>query len=379
MKTLIHKVFVIIFCAALASSYSWAAVPQPPKLKASAYILKDFHSGKILAEKNVDKRIEPASLTKMMTAYAVEMELKLGNISLEDKVKVSRKARNMGGSRMFLEEGSLVTVDKLLKGLIIQSGNDATIALAEHIAGSEDAFVTLLNAYAQEMGMKNTHFQNSTGMPHHKHYTTVEDLATLSHHVIRDFPEQYALYAQKEFEHNGIKQSNRNQLLWRDSSVDGIKTGHTNSAGFCLAASAIRDGMRLVSVVVGTKTDRARTTESQKLLTYGFRFFETHKLYGANEALTDARIWKGKMEKIPLGIEQDLYVTIPRGRYGDLKATLDIQDRIVAPADEGQNLGKVNISLGKEKFDERELVALRAVPKGGLFRNVMDEVLLVFE
>ena len=285
-----------------------------------------------------------------MSAYVIEQELKLGNIKLEDEVKISEKAWRMGGSRMFVEVGTRVSVKELLLGVIVQSGNDATVALAEHVAGTEDAFVALMNEYAQILGMKDTHFANATGMPHKDHLTTARDLATLVNALIRDFPEQYEWYSVKELTYNGIKQYNRNKLLWQDKYVDGVKTGHTESAGFCLAASAQRGDMRLISVVLGTKSESARATESQKLLTFGFRFFETHKLYSAEESLTTARVWKGNVERISLGLSEDLYVTIPRGGYDKLKATMSIDTRIVAPAVKGKIYGMVNITLNHEPY-----------------------------
>lgn len=356
-----------------------AAIPKSPKLAATAYILQDFHSGRIIAEKNADKRIEPASLTKMMSTYVMEQEIKLGNIKLEDKVKVSEKAWRMGGSRMFIEVGSTVPVKDLLMGIIVQSGNDATIAMAEHIAGTEDAFVALMNEYAQIIGMKDTHFANATGMPNKDHYTTAKDLAVLVNALIHDFPESYEWYSVKEFTYNGIKQYNRNKLLWQDKYVDGVKTGHTESAGFCLAASAQRGDMRLISVVLGTKSESARATESQKLLTFGFRFYETYKLYNADEPLTSARVWKGATERVQLGLSEDLYVTIPRGSYKELKATMSIDSKILAPAMKGRAYGMVNIALNKEPYTNRELIALSDIKEGGFVTSLLDEVQLLFE
>jgi D-alanyl-D-alanine carboxypeptidase (penicillin-binding protein 5/6) len=373
-----------LLCTALVLSFlvsgvAMAAMPKSPKLAATAYILQDFHSGRIIAQKNADKKIEPASLTKMMTTYVVEQELKLGNIKLDDMVKVSEKAWRMGGSRMFIEVGSRVSVKELLMGVIVQSGNDASIALAEHIAGTEDAFVALMNEYAQILGMKDTHFVNATGMPNKKHMTTAKDLAILVNSLIRDFPDQYDWYSVKEYTYNGIKQYNRNKLLWQDKYVDGVKTGHTESAGFCLAASAQRGDMRLVSVVLGTKSESARATESQKLLTFGFRFFETHKLYSAAESLTTARVWKGRAERVSLGLSEDLYVTIPRGGYDKLKATMSIDSKIIAPARKGRIYGMVNITLDREPYLSRDLIALSDVQEGGFVSSMIDEVQLLFE
>jgi D-alanyl-D-alanine carboxypeptidase (penicillin-binding protein 5/6) len=285
----------------------------------------------------------------------------------------------MQGSRMFVEVGKRVSVENLLKGMIIQSGNDATVALAEHVAGSEDAFVSLMNQHAARLGMLNSHFVNSTGLPHKNHYTTPRDLAKLAAALIRDFPEHYDWYSMKKFKFNNITQYNRNKLLWRNNSVDGIKTGHTDAAGYCLVASALRDDMRLISVVLGTSSEEARATESQKLITYGFRFFETHKLYAANTPLTTAHIWKGVQEELNLGLANDLYLTIPKGQYKNLDANMNLDARIIAPAKKGQSFGSVNISLGDEQYAKRELVALSDIDKGGLLNNLIDEIKLLFE
>ncbi len=377
--------YLILLLAALLAAPLHAApplVPTPPKVDARAYLLQDYHSGRILAEKRSDERMEPASLTKMMTAYVVEQELRLGNIKLSDKVRISEKAWRMPGSRMFVEVGSYVTVEELLKGVIIQSGNDASVALAEYVAGSEEAFVSLMNSYAQALGMTGTHYVNSTGLPHPDHYTTARDLAILATAIIRDFPEHYAIYAEKEYTYNGIRQYNRNKLLWQDPSVDGIKTGHTESAGYCLVASAKRGDMRLISVVLGADSENKRASESQKLLTYGFRFFETHKLYSAGEPLTEVRIWKGAKEKLALGLAEDLWVTVPRGHYKDLQAEMRLPPQIIAPVNEGQVIGAANIYLGKDKerpWARRDLVALESVPEGSLWQIISDEVLLWFE
>lgn len=361
------------------SSITIAATPSPPKLKAKAYILVDYNSNEVIAELKSDKKVEPASLTKMMTAYVVEKELSQGNIQLTDMVRISEKAWRMKGSRMFVEVGTRVSVDELMKGIIIQSGNDASVALAEHIAGSEEAFVSLMNEYARILAMSGTHFANVTGLPHKRHYTTPRDLATLVSAIIRDFPEHYAWYSEKEYTYNGIRQFNRNKLLWQDESVDGVKTGHTESAGFCLAASAKKGDMRLISILLGANSETSRTTESQKLLTFGFRFYETHKLYQANQALTTARIWKGESELIPLGLEEDLYITIPRGSYSALKATMSIDKKIMAPATKGRTYGSININLKKEAFKTRDLVALKNVQKAGLMGSLLDEIKMRFE
>jgi len=379
MRRLI-SVFICLFLVSLANTASSATlIPAVPKIKAKGYLLIDFHSGQVLAEKNADKRLEPASLTKMLSAYVIDYELAQGNIHLDDEVIISKKAWKMPGSRMFIEVGKKVSVEDLLKGVIIQSGNDATVALAEHVAGSEEAFASLMNQHAAELGMTNSHFVNATGLPHKEHYTTARDLARLAQALIRDYPENYALYAQKEFTFNNIKQYNRNKLLWRNKYVDGIKTGHTEAAGYCLVASMLRDDMRLISVILGTRSEEARAAETQKLLTYGFRFFETHKLYAANEPLTTARIWKGETEELPLGLAEDLYITIPRGQYKKLKANMSIDKRIIAPARKGQSFGSVNVSLDGTDYVQRDLVSLADVAEGGLFGNLVDEVQLMFE
>jgi len=373
------SLFISFLSVTVLSVQAATLIPATPKIKAKGYLLMDFNSGRILAEKKSDQRMEPASLTKMLTSYVVSYELANGNIKLSDMVTVSEKAWRMQGSRMFIEAGKKVSVEDLLKGIIIQSGNDATVALAEYVAGSEDAFVSLMNQHAAELGMTDSHFMNSTGLPHKDHYTTPRDLAKLARALIRDFPEHYDWYSIKEFRYNNIKQYNRNRLLWRNKYVDGIKTGHTDSAGFCLVASALRDDMRLISVVLGTKSDEARSSESQKLLTYGFRFFETHRLYAANEPLTRAHIWKGAQEELPLGLTEDLYLTIPKGQYKKLDANMNLDARITAPAKKGTTYGTVNITLGDQEYAKRELVALTDIDKGSLFSNLVDEIKLLFE
>ena len=368
-----------LFVFATPSSEAATLIPATPKIKAKGYLLIDFDSGRVLAEKKSDKRLEPASLTKMLSSYVVAYELANGNIAMDDEVRISNKAWRMQGSRMFVEVGKNVSVENLLKGMIIQSGNDATVALAEHVAGSEDAFVSLMNQHAAELGMLESHFVNSTGLPHKNHYTTPRDLAKLAMALIRDFPEHYKRYSTKKFTFNKITQYNRNKLLWRNDSVDGVKTGHTDAAGYCLVASALRDEMRLISVVLGTRSEEARATESQKLITYGFRFFETHKLYAANAPLTTAHIWKGAQEELKLGLKEDLYLTIPKGQYKKLDAHMNLDARIIAPAKEGQSFGSVNVSLGDEIYAKRELVALSDIEKGGLIDSLIDEIKLLFE
>ncbi len=358
-----------------------AALPMPaaPKIGATAHYLVDFHSGQVLASEQEKARMAPASLTKMMTAYVVFAELRQGNISLGDSVPISEKAWRMGGSRMFIEVGKRVPVEELLKGVIIQSGNDASVALAEFVAGSEDAFAQLMNQYVEKLGMTDSHFVNATGLPDPEHYSSALDLATLARALIRDFPEHYSWHRQRSFVFNGITQYNRNKLLWRDESVDGVKTGHTDAAGYCLVASAERKGMRLISVVLGTDSEKARARHSQTLLNYGFRFFETHKLYGAAEGLANPRVWQGDVEHLELGLQAPLYVTIPRGQYKSLKANMEIDARIVAPVSKGQSRGLVRVNLGDTVVAERQLVALHPVAEGGWWQQLSDRVWLMFE
>ena len=369
--------FIILVLALLNFNLALAAmpVPAPPDVAAKNYYVIDFASGKVLAEKNPDVQVEPASITKMMTSYVVYKELEADRLTMEDMVDISEKSWRMGGSRMYLEVNTSVSVHDLLKGLIVQSGNDASVALAEHIAGTEDAFVQLMNQYAMELGMENTNFVNSTGWPDKKHLTTARDIATLASAIIAEFPEHYAWYAEKVFTYNSIKQYNRNKLLWRDDSVDGIKTGHTDSAGFCLVASAARSDMRVISVALGTDSKKARANVSQALLNYGFRFFESHTIYGAGEVLSRPRIWSGEYETLTVGLANDLAIAIPRGAYDNLDATMDIDKNIEAPVSKGQQIGVVKVSLDGEELASVPLVALETVNEGSLFQQAKDYVL----
>lgn len=368
-----------LFLSFIPAGHSAAApAPAAPAIAARSYVLMDFSSARILAENKAHERMEPASLTKLMTAYIVFKELEKGSIKLDGEVLISEYAWRATGSRMFIEVNKRVPVKDLLKGMIIQSGNDATVALAEHVAGSEDAFAALMNQYAQTLGMSETHFVNSTGMPDPQHYTTAHDLAILTRSLIHDFPEYYKWYSVREFTYNEIKQYNRNTLLWRDEHVDGVKTGHTESAGFCLIASALRDNMRLISVVLGTSSEEARAQQSQQLLNYGFRFFETRRLYEAEKELTTAPIWKGDSDVLPLGLAEDLYITIPRGQYDNLTAKMNINTNITAPAIKNQPYGSVEIMLGGNNIAQRPLVSLRDVAEGNLFQRLADEIKLLF-
>ena len=351
--------------------------PVAPSIAAKSYILQDFASGRVIAENNADEHLPPASITKLMTAYVVSHELEAGNIKLTDEVLISEKAWRMVGSRSFIEVNTKVTVEALLRGMIIQSGNDAAVALAEHIAGSEETFVQMMNQYAQQLGMVDTNYRNSTGLPDPDHYTTARDIATLSTAIIKDYPEHYKWYAEKEFKYNDITQYNRNKLLWRDNSVDGLKTGHTEEAGYCLAASAVRDDMRLISVVLGTRSDNARAQETQKLFNYGFRFFETHELYPAHTQIADSKVWKGSEKQVQLGLAQALSVTVPRGRYKELVASTNIKQPIVAPITAGAQLGEVEIRLGDELIAKRDLVAINGIEQGGWWRRLVDSLLML--
>lgn len=354
-------------------------VPKSPAIGARAYLLMDFHSGRHLVTKNIDKPIEPASLTKLMTAYVTFYEITNGGIHLDDKVKISEKAWRMKGSRMFIEVNSKVDVKTLLKGMIIQSGNDASVALAEHVAGSEDAFVDLMNKHASNLGMKDTHFTNSTGWPHKNHYTTARDLATLTRALIRDFSDYYTWYSIKEFTYNDIRQFNRNRLLWMDERIDGVKTGHTDSAGYCLITSAKRGDMRLISIVLGTKSENSRTSASRKLINYGFRFYETFPLHAADEPLTNRRIWKGETDTLPLGLNRVLYITTLRGKRNKVKADMSVDAKIMAPVTKGKQYGTVDVKLGDKIIASRPLVALTDIAEGSLWQRMFDNVRLMFE
>ena len=351
--------------------------PTAPSIAGTAHILQDYDSGHILMSENADERLPPASITKLMTSYVVSQEIHDGNIKLDDEVLISEKAWRMIGSRSFIEVNTKVTVEALLRGMIVQSGNDAAVALAEHVAGSEEVFAQMMNQYSQKLGMVNTNYQNATGLPGPEHYTTAHDIAILSAALIRDFPEHYQWYAEKEYTYNGITQHNRNKLLWRDNTVDGLKTGHTEEAGYCLSASAKRDGMRLIAVVLGTASENARAQEIQKMFNFGFRFFETHQLYAADEAITQTKVWKGQTDQLNLGLAQPLSITVPRGRYKDLQASTNIQQPVVAPVAKGTELGEVEIRLGDEVVATRKLVAVEEVEKGSWWRRILDSLLML--
>ncbi|MGC1549849.1 MAG: D-alanyl-D-alanine carboxypeptidase family protein [Rhodanobacter sp.] len=360
-----------------------APVPPPPDVDAKAWVLMDYATGQILAAKDPDVRLEPASITKIMTDYVVSAEIAGGRIHLTDPVTISENAWRGGGagtdgSTSFLKLNSQVPLKDLLNGMIIQSGNDAAIALAEHSAGSEQAFAGLMNAYAKQLGMVNSNFENASGYPIANHYTTAHDIAILSRALIHDFPEDYAISKIKEFEWNGIKQGNRNTLLWRDPSVDGIKTGHTAAAGFCLAASALQGDSRMIAIVMGASSDKARADSAMALLNYGFRFYETHKLYDASKPLATPRLWKGAIDQLPIGVSQDVLVTVKRGEYDQLKAIMDIPTTLIAPFTKGQQVGTLRITMDGQPVQTVPLIALTDAPQGGFFSRLWDSIMLWF-
>ncbi len=350
------------------------AVPSPPVVDAKGYLLIDFNTGAVLAESKADERLEPASLTKIMTGYTIYRELLAEHVHLTDPVLISENAWKTGGSKMFVEVGKQVFLEELLKGMIIQSGNDASVALAEHVAGSEQVFAELMNTNAQRLGMTNSHFVNVTGLPDPNHYTTARDIARVTAALIREFPKFYEWDGTKEYEYNGIKQQNRNRLLWRDSTVDGVKTGYTENAGYCLVASARRDEMRLVSVVLGAKNPEARAVASLELLNYGFRFFESHLLYPADKPLENLRVWKGDLKELPVGPGRDVYATIPRGRYADLSPRLDKAQTLTAPIARGARVGDIVVFLAGTEVSRVPLVALQDVTEGNLWQRTRDTV-----
>jgi D-alanyl-D-alanine carboxypeptidase (penicillin-binding protein 5/6) len=373
------KFIVRILPLLLLSLSAAAAVPEPPQLEAKSYVLFDYQSGQVLAESDAHARVEPASITKIMTAYVAFDELRAGHVKPDDQVLISEKAWRTPGSRTFVEVGKHVAFEDLLHGSIIQSGNDATVAIAEHIAGDESVFAQLMNEHAVKLGMKDTHYVNSTGLPDPEHYTTAYDVALLSQALIRDFPEGYKLFSQREFtfgHRSEITQHNRNLLLDMDSSADGIKTGHTDSAGYCLAASAIRDGRRLITAIMGTAGTRQRAQASKTLLDYGFRFFDTVALFGHDKPVNTIRVWKGETESLPVGVAEPLMLSVPRGSADQLTVTPVLEGIIVAPVTIGQTVGKVSVSLNGDALRTVPLVALQAVAEGSLMQRLIDSVRL---
>jgi D-alanyl-D-alanine carboxypeptidase (penicillin-binding protein 5/6) len=380
-KASIVLIFLFIFLipAIDSGAIEMRPVPAPPIIGAKSYIVVDGNTGHELASLEPDKSLAPASLTKLMAAYAIFQALEEKQITLEDWVTISENAWRTPGSRMFIEVGTRVTVQDLLLGMIVQSGNDASVALAEHVAGTESVFADVMNQYATALGMHSSHFQNATGLPGDQHYSTARDLATLARAIINEFPDYYKWYSVKEFQYNNISQNNRNSLLWRDSSVDGMKTGHTDDAGYCLVSSARRDGMRVVSVVLGTASAKTRLDGSQALLNYGFRFFETRLLYKAGEPVTNARVWKAANEFTALGLHEDLYITVPRGTYDAVESVLNIPAVLVGPIAEGQPLAELRVSLNGDRIVSEPLRALEDNPSGSLWQRTRDGVKLWFD
>ena len=376
-----HLTSLVLFVLSLFICNAYAEeAPTPPELAVKAYILKDFNSNRVLAEHQSQNRVEPASLTKLMTAYLSFKALKYGHLQLNQTLPISEKAWRIEGSKMFLDTTMTVTVDELLHGMIIQSGNDASIALAEGIAVTEEAFATQMNKEAARLGMKNTHFMNATGLPDAQHYTTAYDLSLLATALITDFPEQYKrLYAIKEYTYNNITQPNRNRLLWLDPSVDGMKTGHTESAGFCLISSAKHGENRLIGVVLGAANDIARATESQKLLNYGYQFFDTHLVYKAGTAITMQKVWKGNESKIAATTFRDLYVTLPKGEYSHAKAKIIRKKSLIAPITKGQEIGSIQFIIDGKVVDEQKLLAAKDVKEAGVVGRLWDSLMMMFD
>ena len=357
-----------------------AQIAPPPILAVKAYLLKDFNSGNVIAALNSDMRVEPASLTKIMTAYLSFKALKNSHLQLTQTLPVSEIAWKIEGSKMFIEPNKPVTVDELLHGTIIQSGNDSSIALAEGIAGTEAQFADMMNKEAQLLGMKNTHYMNATGLPNPQHYTTAKDLSVLATALIRDFPDEYKrLYSVKEYTYNKITQPNRNRLLWLDPNVDGMKTGHTESAGYCLISSAKRDGVRRISVVLGAPTDAARATESQKLLNYGFQYFDSTLVYKQNQSVSQLKVWKGNENQLASTVANDLYLTLPKGQYKNVKAVISSTQPLLAPIKKGQVIGNVKFTLNGKVIDERTLVAAKTIERAGILGRAWDSIKLLLQ
>jgi len=378
------RVLCLIVAAVMcASNFSFAApaiIPRPPEIAGTSYILIDAKTGHILIEENADEALPPASLTKIMTAYVAIEEILNGNLALADEVHISEKAWRMEGSKMFIGVDTMVEVEDLLRGIIIQSGNDASVAIAEHIAGSEEAFADMMNQYAEVLELSQSFFMNVSGLDTELYYNTMSarDLAVLAQATINKHAQFYPLYAEREFTYNGIRQSNRNTLLFRDRNVDGMKTGWTDAAGYCLVASAERDGMRLISVVMGTASEEARAIETQKLLTYGFRYYETHKLYDSNQVLTNVPIFSGAQNSVNLGIEDEVYITIPRGQAEAMTATVDVDEVIRAPLSDRQIMGEVRVVLDNNVLYQGNVVSMQAVEQGGFLKRFVDWITLLF-
>lgn len=369
------RFLIALLCALLPLAVS-AQIPPAPRLAANAWLLIDHGTGQTLVSHNADERIEPASLTKLMTAYLTFQAVRSGNLSLEDSVQVSEKAWRMTGSRMFIEPNRPVTVEQLIRGMIIQSGNDACVALAERIAGSEEAFATMMNREAERLGMKNTNFTNASGLPDPELYTTANDLNLLASALIRDFPEFYRIYSVREYTYNDITQPNRNRLLWLDSTVDGMKTGFTNAAGYCLVSSAVRGPRRLISIVLGAESEAARAQESLKLLNYGFQFFDTLRLYQAGQELSRFEVWKGDVKDVPVGFAEDFVMSMPKGQVDRIEVSLVSSQPVLAPIERGQAIGTLTLSADGKEIGQYPVVALEEVKVGGFFSRLWDALVL---
>lgn len=378
MRHCLTTAFTSILMLVCSHVQASVLIPKAPALNAKSYVLMDAYTGQILVEKQSDKRMAPASLTKMMTSYIAVHEIAQGNVSEDTPVPISVKAWKKGGSKMFVREGTQVKLMDLLRGIIVQSGNDASVAVAEYFAGSEDAFADLMNQYVDRFGMTNTHFKNATGWPADGHYASAHDLAILARHIIQDHPNYYRIYSEKSFKYNNIKQPNRNKLLVRDPTVDGLKTGHTDEAGFCLTASAVRDGTRLIAVVMGTRSDEARASETQKLLSYGFRYYETSTVHKARVALAEPKVWLGEAKQVGLGLEEPLVLSLPRGAKDDVTSELEMGEYIEAPIKAGQRLGTLTVTQQGEVIATRPLVALSEVPASNWFTRLLDQIVLFF-
>ena len=378
IRTLFSPLLAFVLMSLIGVAVRAQTIPPPPQMPVRGYVLMDYQSGNLLADLKGEERMEPASITKLMTAYVIYQALASGKIRLQDQVTISEKAWRTPGSKMFVKVGSQVSVEDLLMGVVVQSGNDATVALAEYVAGSEETFVKLMNQEAERLGLTNSHFVNASGLPDPNHYMSARDIAVLTRALIREFPDQYTRYSVRSFKYNNIEQQNRNRLMLQDPTVDGVKTGHTQSAGYCLVASAKRDDTRLISVVLGSERERDRFQASQTLLNYGFSFFESRKLYDAETAIVEPRIWKGQENRLPLGVTYPLYVTVPKGQAPQVSTTTIVQPHIVAPAQKGQAFGEIAVRLGEQEVSRTPLVALREVPESGWFGRMIDAILLFF-
>lgn len=371
MKKIIYLILLTPFCIDL---FAQSMVPKAPKLNLDSYILLEANTNTVIAEFNSENQISPASMTKVMSGYVIADQIASGAISLDDKVLVSEKAWKTGGSKMFIEAGKRVSVRDLLSGIVIQSGNDATVAMAEYVAGSEEGFVDFMNAYASELGLSNTLFQNAVGWTDPNHFSSVNDLAQLTKALIANFPDHYATYKEKEFTFSGIRQLNRNKLLWRDDSVDGVKTGHTESAGYCLISSAKRNDMRLIAVVAGSPSENERLISSQRLLEYGFRFFATQKLISKDSEITTAKVWGGKMDDVALGTKEDILLTLPRSDFKNIKANYNFKNNIQAPISNGDVIGDIEFISDDRVVLSAPLVAIESVEAKGFFGRIWARI-----